>query len=126
MTLSFVLADEFSADSEHVLSAVARDGAVVPALWDFEVLNGLRSAERRGRLTEAAVTHAWAGLSRLSIERDRSGIDGEHVVALSREHHLSVYDAAYLQLALVRNLPLASLDESLLGAARRAGVLVIG
>lgn len=126
MAMSFVLADEFTADSEHLLPLIARDGAVVPALWDFEVLNALRSAEKRGRLTEASVSHAIAGLSRLPIERDRRAVDGEHVVALSRSHGLSAYDAAYLQLAMVRRLPLATRDDSLRAAARRAGVDVTG
>lgn len=122
MTLSFVLADEFTSESEGALEAVARAGGVVPGHWDAEVLNGLRGAERRGRLSEAAVMHALTGLSRLPIERDRRAVVGEHVLALTRQHGLSAYDACYLHLAIMRDLPLATRDAALAGAAVAAGV----
>jgi predicted nucleic acid-binding protein len=121
MALSFVLADEFNSQSRRTLAAIALDGAVVPALWDFEVLNGLVSAERRGRLTAAAMTNAIHGLQGLPIERDGHLVDGLRLTSLAREFDLSVYDAAYLALALDADLPLASLDSRLASAAKAAG-----
>lgn len=122
MTLSFILADEFGAESECMLGEIETDGAVVPALWDFEVLNGLRSAERRGRINEAGISKALQALAALSVERDRRPVDGHRVISLSREYELSAYDAAYLGLALDRALPLATLDAGLIRAAAAAGV----
>jgi predicted nucleic acid-binding protein len=46
-------------------------------------------------------------------------------LALAREHGLTVYDAAYLELALRRRAGLATLDRALARAARSAGVHVI-
>jgi predicted nucleic acid-binding protein len=122
MALSFVLADEFTAVSKRTLAGVAREGALVPVLWDFEVINGLRSAERRGRLTAAALTNAIRGLQGLRVERDHRPIDGLRLASLAREFDLSVYDAAYLALAIDADLPLASLDARLTSAGEAAGV----
>lgn len=123
--LSFVLADEFTEMSKRTLDAIVRDGAMVPALWDVEVLNALRSAERRGRLTAAALSHAIHGLQGLPIERDHRPVDGLRLTSLADEFDLSVYDAAYLALAIDADLPLASLDSSLIGAAQAAGARLV-
>lgn len=122
MALSFVLDDEFTPLSEQVLRAAASDGALVPCLWDVQVLNGLRSAERRGRLSPAALTAAIHGLSRLPITRDARPVDGVRITDVAREFDLSAYEAAYLALAMDANLALATLDAGLRAAADRAGV----
>ena len=41
------------------------------------------------------------------------------------KHNLSVYDACYLQLALISNLPIATNDEKLKRAAEASGLVVI-
>lgn len=41
---------------------------------------------------------------------------------LARAHHLSAYDASYLELAIRLGLPLACLDGKLRAAARATGV----
>jgi predicted nucleic acid-binding protein len=122
MALSFVLADEFTSVSKRRLAGVAREGALIPGLWDFEVLNGLRSAERRGRLTTAALANAIHGLHGLPVERDRRPVDGLRLTSLAAEFDISVYGAAFLALALDANLPPASLDVRLNSAAKAAGV----
>lgn len=98
---------------------------VVPGLWWFEVRNGLVINERRQRLTVQAVEAALRGLSRASVTLDRTP-DETAVMALARRHRLTVYDAAYLELALHERLPLATLDANLAEAARRDGVAVVG
>lgn len=125
MAVSFVLADEFTAHSKRVLARVAADGALVPGQWDSEVLNALRSAEKRGRLSPAALANAVHGLAGLPIERDHAPVDGLRLTTLAREFELSVYDAMYLALALDRNLPLAALDVRLVAAAKRAGAQLV-
>ena len=122
MAVSFVLADEFTAKSKRALAAVAADGAVVPTLWDLEVVNALASAERRGRLTPAAMTNGLNGLTRLPINRDHRPVDHLRLTALMREFAISGYDATYLALALDDNLALATLDDRLGHAATKAGV----
>lgn len=125
MALSFVLQDEFTPQSEETLRQIARSGAIVPPLWDYEVANALYSAERRGRLTAAAHANAIHGLAGLHVERDQRPVNWLRLTALARERELSVYDATYLDLALERNLPLASLDNRLLAAAAQAGVRIV-
>ena len=125
MALSFVLADEFTRESEHAHSTIAADGAVVPALWEYEVLNGLRSAERRGRITEAAITNALQGLSGLRIETHRQSVDRPQVLAIANRLDLTVYDASYVWVAMQTNLPLATLDSKLGKAAAAAGIALI-
>jgi predicted nucleic acid-binding protein len=121
MALSFVLKDEYAARSRKTLAMVARDGALVPTLWDFEVANALHSAAVRGRLTAAAHINALHGLAGLPVERDTRPVDWLRVTSLARDLSLSVYDASYLDLAIDRNLPLASLDDRLVKAAATAG-----
>ncbi len=122
ITVSFVIADEFSSRSKRALAAVARDGAVVPSLWQFEVLNSLWSAERRGRISISDLTNAISGLDQLPIDVDSRAVDGLRLTARAREFGLSVSDASYLGLALDSNLPLATLDSQLARAATAAGV----
>lgn len=125
MAVSFVLDDEFTPQSKRALVRVARDGAIVPAVWESEVLNALRSAEKRGRLSPAALANAVHGVAALPIERDHRPADGLRLTTLAREFDLSVYDARYLALALDSNLPLAALDARLVAAAKAAGAQLV-
>ncbi len=124
ITLAWFFEDEADAYAESVEDALASAAAVVPALWPLEVANGLLMGERRKRTTEAKVTQFVALLTTLPISIDdetvaRAWRDSLH---LARAHNLTVYDAAYLELALRRGLPLASLDDRLKKAAAAVGV----
>ena len=85
-------------------------------------VNGLRSAERRGRITEAGVLHAVRGLTGLPIERDRRSLDNSALLSLSRQFSLSTCDASYLLLAMDIDVPLATNDTTLRASALSAGV----
>ena len=125
MALSFVLADEFTVDSERALGSIATYGALVPALWEFEILNALRSAEKRGRITEAGIANALHGLEGLRIDIHREPINRPVVLALANRLDLSVYDASYAWVAMEANLPLATLDLKLSAAALSAGIALV-
>ena len=117
-------------DEDHPLAARALDRlrvepALVPALWWFGVRNVLVVNERRGRLTEAITAAFLRAVARLDIAIDRTP-DSAAVLALARAHRLSVYDAAYLELAQRAAAPLATLDAALARAARDEGVALIG
>ncbi len=102
-----------------------RDGsALVPELWTLEVRNALLTAERRGRISEANVGAFLTALVQSPIDGDHDA-DPRAILALARAWRLTVYDAAYLELALRRALPLASLDRALVAAARGAGVKLL-
>lgn len=98
--------------------------ALAPAVWWFEVRNALLMNERRGRLGEADVTDILRGLARLSVAIDRSP-DETALLTLTRRHRLTVYDAAYVELAQRQGLPLASLDNPMRRAAVASGVTLL-
>jgi predicted nucleic acid-binding protein len=103
------------------------DTAVVPLLWFFEASAVLARAQNTGILTAARADAFIAELKSLPILADDEGprraLSDIHRLALT--YRLTSYDASYLELALRRGLPLASLDEDLVKASRAAGVPVI-
>ncbi|HVB40739.1 MAG TPA: type II toxin-antitoxin system VapC family toxin [Terriglobales bacterium] len=107
------------------LDALDTSSAVVPGMWQLEILNGLLMGMRRGRLARAQVDGFVAELARLGVHVDRETPDSERIVVLAQGHGLTAYDASYLELALRRALPLATLDKAMQQAARRAGVPLI-
>ena len=111
-----------------MLDALAPRRGIVPYLWHLEVANTLLVGECRRRSTQAD-TATWLGfLSALPIEVDdetRAHAFGA-TLSLARSHALSAYDAAYLELAMRRGLPLATLDEKLKAAAKAVGVALHG
>jgi predicted nucleic acid-binding protein len=98
---------------------------LVPALWWFEVRSVLIINERRRAISEADTASAVRDWAQLEIAVDNSP-DEIAIMTLARRHRLTVYDAAYLELALRERLDLATLDASLAEAARREGVAVVG
>jgi predicted nucleic acid-binding protein len=62
-----------------------------------------------------------AGLP-IAVDDETSSRAFGDIVHLARSHGLSAYDAAYLELAMRRGLPLACLDGKLKAAALAAGV----
>jgi predicted nucleic acid-binding protein len=117
--------DEASPVAEAALAAVGSDEMVVPAVWWFEVMNLLLTGERHGRLDGAGSAEFLADLGRMAIRIDlQPGRDA--VLALARAHRLTVYDAAYLELARRVAAPLATLDRRLAAAAGAAGVALVG
>ncbi|CAA7623999.1 type II toxin-antitoxin system VapC family toxin [Magnetospirillum sp. UT-4] len=122
--LACFFVDERTPDLHGLLARIADDGCVVPALWWFEVANGLTVALRRRRVPEAFRDDALIQLETLPITTDRpdAGVAWRPALALADRYGLTVYDAAYLDLARRRGLPLATLDRQLAEAARAAGV----
>ena len=115
------------ADSRASLAReTAENGqAVVPRLWWFEVRNGLLVNERRGRISKLLTERFLRDLSEFEISFDDAP-DEASVMALARRHRLTVYDAAYLELAQREGLELATLDRALANAARAEKVPVLG
>jgi predicted nucleic acid-binding protein len=114
--------------SQSVLDALSSDRAIVPDLWHLEVANTLVVRERRKRSTQANTVTWLRFLASLPIavdEETKSHAFGD-TLRLAREHNLSAYDAAYLELALRRRLPLATLDDRLKTAAQAVGVPLYG
>ena len=114
--------------TDELLDRVA-EGAplVVPTLWPFEVANSLLVLLRRKKMLAEDRDRALGALSRLPLVVDDEGprLAFGRISELAAEHGLSVYDAAYLELAVRRKLPLASRDDALCKAARSCRVKLL-
>ena len=125
ITACWAFQDEDHPDARLAFHQMRSQEAVVPCLWWFEVRNTLVVNERRRRMAESDTTAFLLSLSRLRIRIDRAP-DESVVLRLARTHRLSVYDAAYLELAHREGLPLATLDADLKKAAAGEGVVLNG
>ncbi len=117
--------DEDHPVADAALERLRTDEAAAPALWWFEVRNILVVSERRKRVAEADSAAFLRDLARLPVALDRAPQEGE-VLRLARTHRLSLYDAAYLELAQRTGIALATLDTDLIRAARAESVARIG
>jgi predicted nucleic acid-binding protein len=122
---SIVLAALLGEAGGAAASALAEAEWVVPSLWWFEIRNGLIVNECRRRTSEQLSASSLRELSQITTTVDAEP-DGDRLMALARRHRLTVYDAAYLELALRQVLPLATLDAALIDAARAEGVPLLG
>lgn len=127
LALSWALPDESSKYCDGILDRVAASGALVPGLWPYEMANGLLMAQKRGRYSTAQRVVFVEELLRLPIEVEALGareiLAGQ--AALAERYRLTAYDAAYLDLALRRGMPLATQDKAMKAAAVKAGVAVL-
>ena len=110
LTLSWCFADEATPYSRAVLATLETTYAVVPALWPFEVANVLAHAERKQRITQEGIAEFLETLRRLPIQIERREVLWlwEAILPLVRQHRLSAYDAAYLELAKRERMSLAT------------------
>jgi len=118
----WLLDDQATAYTEAVADRLLDDRAIAPALLRLEYANVLRTACRRGRLVARQAQQAIQQLARLPLDIDREAPDAAQLLALALRYDLSSYDAAYLELALRRQLPIATQDGALADASRTAGV----
>lgn len=121
IVLSWCLADESDVLADRAMQHVIEDGAVVPGIWWYELRNALIVNERRGRLDAEDTICTLTDLREMSI-----ALDWEHddsvILELARRCSLSVYDAAYLEVARRRGLRMASLDRRLCQTATTSRV----
>ena len=115
-------------DDENVPYAAAAfvsslvSGWLVPRFWHIEMRNVLLTAERRNRMSSARAAQHLETLTALSIDTDDQ-TDLNAAYELAKTHVLSIYDAVYLELALRRDVMMATLDRRLRRAAQSEGLL---
>ena len=124
---SAVLAWAYSDETgwpDQVMEAVGAESAFVPCHWILEVTNSLLTGERRGRIDADQHREILARVRILPIQADPfiAEIGWQIIPAFAKRHRLTTYDAAYLELAIRLEAPLATLDQDLARAARKAGV----
>jgi predicted nucleic acid-binding protein len=124
ITACWAFDDEDHPDASLAFERMRAEEGVVPGLWWFEVRNILIVNERRRRIRESDTASFLLNLSLLRLRVDQSPAENA-VLRLARAHRLSVYDAAYLELAQREGLPLATLDADLRRASAAEGVALV-
>ncbi len=128
VVLTWCFPDENSALARRVAQMFKEgDTAIAPSFWPHEVLNALLVGEKRKRISADLIRNFLTDVATLPIVLQELQADAvfDRIQSLSREHGLTAYDAAYLDLAQTNGLPVATLDEGLIRACARTGVELI-
>ncbi len=125
---SLLLPGEAAEESATQLERIKEGGAVAPTLWQLEVANMLLTAERRRRIDSSQFSRIVDAVDSLPVALHPALTAKQRgdLLHLARKHKLTAYDAAYLELALRLDLPLATIDSRLLAAAEAEGAKLAG
>ncbi len=124
VTINWAMRDESNPIADLAFSELRSGTAIAPAIWWYEVRNILVVNERRQRITPADSNRFLVDLQAFDIAIDNDP-DSSAVLDLSRRLGRTIYDAAYLALALREHLPLATLDKHLESAATAEGIALL-
>lgn len=124
LTLAWLFSDERTRATDLLFEAVLSDGATVPSLWRLEVANALEMAVRRKRVDAQFRDASLRDLALLpiAIDSDTDAHAWGATLGIATHCGLTLYDAAYLELAQRQRLPLATLDRDLRKGARFMGI----
>ena len=127
VVMSWCFKDETNRYADAVLDKLSESTAIAPSIWPLEVVNVLLVAERQKRLKQVDSVRFITLLSQLPIVVE--GIGSEKVMkdllALGRTSHLSSYDASYLDLAMRKDCPIATIDKKIMEAAKEVSVTIL-
>jgi predicted nucleic acid-binding protein len=128
VTIAWFMPEEDTGETRKLLDRVTEDGALVPIHWSLEVGNALLVAFRGRRIPVERRREALLQLLKLQITTDRQTLDEawSTTLTLADRFRLTLYDAAYLELAQRRDLPLATLDKDLRKAAKALDIALLG
>ena len=128
LTMAWYFEDESTPTTDALLDRVAASGAVVPGLWRLEVANAFQMAVRRERIDAVYrdASLAELGYMPITIDTDTNSYAWSTTLRLAERFALTLYDAAYLEVAQRRSLPLATLDKELRAAAPEVNVELLG
>lgn len=126
ITLAWTMPDEPSPGAA-IKALMTHAGAIVPAIWPFEVMNAVEVARRRGRLGDETFNQSIAFLMSINVQIDVEGLADvwTRVGSLARKSGLTIYDASYVELASRFTLPLATADKAMRRAAQAEGIEVL-
>ena len=128
VALAWIYADEATEAVLNVFERVHREVAWIPALWRWEVANALQMNVRRERHGAAFRDEALSNLACLPIKVDARAEPEAWLgtLVIAERHGLTMYDASYLEIAVRRKIPLATLDRQLRVAAENEGIELLG
>jgi predicted nucleic acid-binding protein len=128
LTMTWYFDDESTAATDELLDRVSEIGAMVPGLWHLEVANAFQMAVRRQRMDAAYrdASLAELALMPITVDADTNSYAWSTTLRLAERFSLTIYDAAYLELAQRRSLPLATLDRELRAAAPAINIALLG
>ena len=126
VALAWCFPDEGSAYADTVLVELRGNSILVPSVWALEVANGVLVGEWSKRLHQPEIRRFRTLLENLSVVQDLQSLSEyvRNVLPLAREHGLSAYDAAYLELSVRHGAPMATLDRKLRKAGQSAVVML--
>jgi predicted nucleic acid-binding protein len=130
VTMAWCFTDEATPFTENLLDRLINltDVAIVPAIWLYEVTNVSMLAVRKGRISKAKAMKFVNDLADLPIEveapREMADFFASNADLMER-HQLTAYDAAYLELVIRKQLPLATFDDALIAACKALGKTVM-
>ena len=120
------LENQATAYTAAVGRRLQEEKAYAPPVWELELANVLRAACMRQQMTQTAAHVVIEQVLSLPIEIDRKPVPANEILGLALRFGLCSYDAAYLELAVRLNAPLATIDERLKRVAGEAGVSLAG
>lgn len=128
VTLAWLYSEELTLATEQVFDSVIADRACVPSLWRLEIANSLHMSVRRGRISAEFRDASLADLALLpiAVDPETDTFAWSATLRLAERFQLTLYDAAYLELAQRLALPLATLDQELRTASTALGVPLLG
>lgn len=124
ITMAWCFEDESTSHTDAILETLNNATAIVPAIWSLEVANVLLMSQRKKRITEAQSASFIDTLSMLPIVIDSSTTSRamHSIFVLANQLDLTIYDGAYLELAIREKTPLFTLDKGLIKAAKKMNV----
>ena len=127
VTMAWLFTDETTPNTLKLRNHLIKGSAIVPELWPLEVANVLWVSEKKKRINHFQSSLFKKLLSQLPIVIDDKTKDYalNRILELAREFNITPYDASYLELSLRFSCPLATLDKSLLQAAKNAGIPIL-
>ncbi len=127
-TLAWIYDDEITRAIKQVFDMVTTDSAWVPIIWPLEVGNSLQTAVRKGHIKASFRDATLADLASINIKIDdeTNNHAWSKTSQLAQKYNLTLYDAAYIELAQRKALPLASLDRDLRAAAKAMRLKLLG
>ncbi|MBP9725862.1 MAG: type II toxin-antitoxin system VapC family toxin [Gammaproteobacteria bacterium] len=120
VTMTWLFKDEVTPYTTSVLNSLIQTTALVPVMWSLEVNNVLLMTEKRSRVSHMQAVAFKQALREMPIREDN--IENNDAYEIAREFNLTAYDGSYLELALRKKIPIATLDKALRHAAKNSGV----